>query len=74
MKHLLTAIKHECQDYLRAWEQSNPELLEFAIRLALCIGTGIIGGIIVGFIFWSAQIGFGWAVALTCVILIFTKD
>lgn len=74
MKHLLTNIKHEFQDYLRAWEQSNPELLEFAIRLALCIGTGIIGGIVVGFILWSAKIGFGLAVALACAMMLFVRD
>jgi len=74
MRHLLTRIKHEIQDYLRAWEQSNPELLEFAIRLALCIGTGIIGGAIAGFIFWSAKVGFGLAVVLACVMFISTKD
>ena len=71
MKHLLTTIKHELHDYLRAWEQSHPDLLEMGIRLVFCVLTGAAIGFIIGLVAWSAAIGFGAAVTAAIVLMLF---
>lgn len=71
MKHLLTSIKHECQDYLREWEKHYPERVEFVIRCLVCICGGIFGGLIVGLLFWSAAVGYWWALASAIGLMMF---
>lgn len=62
-------LKHELQDYLREWEKHYPERVEFVIRLAFCLVSGLLGGAVVGLLLWSAQIGFGIFTALAVILM-----